>query len=120
MRSAVLTRLVSTLAIALAIGCTGETDDGSDCYNDVHRSFTVSLPSPDSAIDYAANTCRLDAGACPKLCDAILARLQITQVTPGTCDVGFTSSEAKVDIGYQVAKNGCFVPGPVEEGSGNF
>ena len=108
MRTAVLSRLVP--ALALAIGCTGNVDDPNDCYNDVQRSFSVSLPSPDAAIDYAANTCRLDAGACPDLCAAILARLQITQVTPGTCDVRFTSSEAKVDIGYQVPKNGCFPP----------
>jgi len=106
--------------LLLVLGaCTGNVG-GDDCDTTVERSYTVSVPAEDAQLEYAVETCQADAAACPDLCEVILMRQQIQSLSPATCDVRFTSNEAKVDMKYQVAKPGCAVPLPVGEPGSNF
>jgi len=107
---------VSLLLLVLG-ACTGNVG-GDDCNTTVERSYTVSVPAKDAQLEYAVETCRADEGACSNLCEVILMRQQIQSLFPATCDVRFTSDEAKVDMSYQVEKPGC--TGPVGEPGSNF
>ena len=102
--------------LALALGACATSPDA--CYNTIERSYTVSLPA-DAQLEYAVETCRVDADACTNLCEAILMRQQIQSLFPATCDVRFTSDEAKVKMSYQVAKPGCASPVVVGEEPGS-
>jgi hypothetical protein len=107
----------AVLLIALAVACTGSVGS-DDCNQTIDRSYTVSLPATDAQLQYAVETCRVDADACPNLCTVILQRQQIQSLFPATCDVRFTSDEAKVNMTYEVAKPGCATP--VGEPGSNF
>lgn len=128
MRTAVHCRVVSMLALVVA-SATSACGVDTDCEKHVQRTFTVSLPSEDAMLDYAANVCQIDGDQCIHLCEAVLARLDISaNPTPGAnnpidatisgCSVRFESSDATVDIGYQFFNHdnsSCFVPLPVDD-----
>jgi hypothetical protein len=116
MWAAVRRSVVLVVAVVCA-SCTGNVG-GDDCYTTIERAYTVSLPA-DAQLQYAVDTCMVDASACPNVCQAILERQQIQTLFPATCDVRFTSNEAKVNMSYEVAKPGCAIPVGDEPGS-NF
>jgi hypothetical protein len=88
------------LVLAMNPACTG-----NNCFMPVERSITVSLPA-DTALEFAIETCHVDADACVDLCAAALKRLR-ENVIPDSCEATFYATEVDLDVKYKVGGDAC-------------
>lgn len=101
--------VVITLAVVpLSAACGNDHDDCSPTA--VSKRLEVEVPA-DPALQLRVDSCRVDADACPALCELALQRVNVGSFGVNSCRVGFAGDVVLMDVDYTQQDPNCFFGG---------